>query len=314
MSLPKLGAIECKFFEHESNGYTCEVESFETHKIRSVTGMHLPGKSNKDVEFLSAKSKTLQHLPENLSQIFPKLEHISIESAEFREILQTDLEPFGDNLRTLSLTKTKLESLPADLFKANEMVGHLYIESDVFKHINKSMFDAIPRLYFLGVKFPGFSSQAFNDAKIKNTISNLDIRVFVKDFEHKLLDRKQILEKEKSEEKPVAPPRTLTPKVTDPTPDPTPDQPTITQPNPVKPTPLPRKSSSNSENEEPSNQDDTSNPEDPIIRPSAPPREEPASRGPCGWLTAIIGMIVAGIGGLFGFLFMRKSNSERKDE
>lgn len=189
------GEIDCQFYFHPSNGYACKVESLETHYIDRVYGLHQPGRHNQDVKFFSANSRKLQFLAENLHKFFPYLDSISIKSPEFREILKEDLAPFGQNLRMLSLANTKLEDLPADLFDNNPYLGHLYIESNVFKHIDKRMFSAVPRLYFLVVKFPCFASQT-RDNRIENAIINLDIRCFVRDFQHNYLDRDLIIRME----------------------------------------------------------------------------------------------------------------------
>lgn len=185
--------IDCEFYEHNTNGYACKVENLDTYRIEGVNNNHLPGKTNKDVKFFNATSKSLQFLPRWLHHTFPSLEYISFNSVNFSEILRSDLKDFGENLRTLSLINTQLEDLPDDIFKDTPNLGHLYLESiSEFKHINHRIFEDVPKLFFLSVNFPCVKAEEFQPSKIQQLIKNLDIRCFNKGFVHHNLNREEI--------------------------------------------------------------------------------------------------------------------------
>lgn len=186
--------IHCNFTEHRTLGYTCQVKNLETYRIEieGVIGDHLQGKTNEDVKFFDATSKSLQFLPRFLHHTFPNLEHITFNGENFKEILRSDLTPFGKNLRSLSLVNTELEDLPEDLFEDTPNLGHLYLQSANLKHIHKSTFKAVKKLYFLSVNFPCYKGEKTEPSNLENVYINLDIRCHTRNFEHQNLNRRQI--------------------------------------------------------------------------------------------------------------------------
>lgn len=193
----KAGKIDCEFSDEnvgKENFYKCTVNYLSTYRIDGVNGKHLNGKSNENVEFFQVKNSSLQFLPRGLHETFPSLKFISITAENFTEILRDDLKPFGENLITLLLFKTKIMNFPVDLFKDTPNIGLLTLEAPIgheVGHVKREMFDSIENLFLLSIKFTCITAVDHRRGEIENLLENIEFRCSA-NFEGQTLDRDEI--------------------------------------------------------------------------------------------------------------------------
>ncbi|XP_070504107.1 adhesin Ata autotransporter-like [Chironomus tepperi] len=132
--------------------YRCDVQnsvritSTDTAQIDAVTGTHLAGYNNDNVEGIQVHSKGQIHFfPRGLNKIFKNLKAIFIYTTGLKEVHQSDLKDFP-NLKHLSLTKNSLEILEKDLFEFNPNLENIYLNSNKISHIDPNVFDKLTNL------------------------------------------------------------------------------------------------------------------------------------------------------------------------
>ncbi|XP_070501646.1 myosin-9-like [Chironomus tepperi] len=149
-------SLECKYYSSywSSLGtiYRCEVQNSVTisspdaAQIDSVTGTHLAGYNNDNVElFYVYGIGQIHFFPRGLNKIFKNLKGIQIYSTGIKEIHQSDLKYFP-NLKFLSLSANSLEILEKDLFEFNPDLEVIYSNSNKISHIDPNVFDKLTKL------------------------------------------------------------------------------------------------------------------------------------------------------------------------
>lgn len=116
--------IECRFSNVIWTGeqlYSCWTQSLtdlDDPRIQRITGTHIAGKTNQDVEAIF-RLEEMKYFPPNLLEYFGNLKAISWWNSTFTTISSSDLMNFK-NLKHLYIPYNKfISSLPADLFKHN---------------------------------------------------------------------------------------------------------------------------------------------------------------------------------------------------
>ncbi|CRK90086.1 CLUMA_CG003804, isoform A, partial [Clunio marinus] len=93
----------CDFKEH-GVAYTCDIHfsaiTIPNMNIQSITGTHLEGKSDEDVEAIRFKDTTVNYFPQGLNKIFPNLKTVEIDNCGLKSITQRDLVGL-ENIRKL---------------------------------------------------------------------------------------------------------------------------------------------------------------------------------------------------------------------
>lgn len=133
--------------------YTCIVTSAAITKIddgtiKSFTGNHLNGKSNKDVEAVWFHFTELSFFPRGLQTIFPQLNAVQISYCGLKEITRDDLVGL-ENLEAIYLNSNLLTFLPSNLFenmtklRRISFVGNKveFVSSDLLKPIMNNRLD-----------------------------------------------------------------------------------------------------------------------------------------------------------------------------
>jgi Leucine-rich repeat (LRR) protein len=106
-------------FVFDNSKYTCLILDADIIKpgtvISDISGDHLEGLNNQDVEVIEFKNTAVVHfLPTNLLQIFPQATELFINRCGLRRIHHEDLQGL-EQLRTLNLHSNVLTMLPEDL-------------------------------------------------------------------------------------------------------------------------------------------------------------------------------------------------------
>lgn len=139
-----MGRIYCCHIKSDPN-----IDSLETSKINSSSGMHYPGKSNFNVNGIDSYQKTIQYFPNGLEKVFENLKLISIWHGRIKEIHQSDLRPFP-KLVYLSLHQNNIEVINDGLFDFNPNLEVITLSNNRISHIDQFVFDNLVKLAYLG--------------------------------------------------------------------------------------------------------------------------------------------------------------------
>lgn len=96
--------------------------------LESVTGTHQPGLTHSDVDGLTIidhDQNQINYIPENITDIFPKLTSLTFGFTRISRISPDDLMQF-DGLKMFSSIYNPIKSLPRDLFKHNPDLEAIY--------------------------------------------------------------------------------------------------------------------------------------------------------------------------------------------
>lgn len=147
--------LQCnfKFFNAViiGNHYSCQNAVFSsdgnsTHVV-AVTGTHLSGKSNADVEGFSWINDEMQlsRIPKGIEKFFPKIASFNCHNGSLTSVTSEDIRVFPQ-LQLLSIHYNKLTSLDGDFFKYNPMISWIYFKSNQLRNIGYGLLDGLSNL------------------------------------------------------------------------------------------------------------------------------------------------------------------------
>ncbi|XP_070501597.1 uncharacterized protein [Chironomus tepperi] len=151
-------------------------------QIKLVTGTHLDGYNNDDIEGIDVHEGEIQYFPRGLNKIFKNLKGIKVVYTGLKEIHQSDLKHFP-NLKTLDLSQNDLEILERNLFEFNPNLEEIYLFINKISHIDPNVFDQLTKLSILYLNsntcintFPSNNSSEVQNIveKAKAKCTNLD--------------------------------------------------------------------------------------------------------------------------------------------
>lgn len=124
--------------------YTCVISSasitnIDDRTIQSITGIHLKGRSDKDVEEVWFNRTVLNYFPKGLHQIFPKLIFIWIYHCGLKAITRDDLSELK-NLELIYLGNNKLTTLPSDLFEDMSKLKRISFTNNKLEFVSSQLF------------------------------------------------------------------------------------------------------------------------------------------------------------------------------
>lgn len=130
--------------------YQCiaEVDSFEESdevKITKVTGIHLRGKTDDDVELLDIIHQNLRIFPEGIDKHFPNLKGIRVYFNKIKAITKDDLKGFT-NLKYFDFRGNDLTILDDDLFTFTPNLQAVGFGYNKIKHIGTNTFKPLKNL------------------------------------------------------------------------------------------------------------------------------------------------------------------------
>lgn len=152
--------IECDYHEEEllnfGNRYICDVEVKHygfSRSVKSVTGVHLPGKNNSDVEIVSfGHQKQITNIPENLNKFFPNLIGLEIENGSISSLFGHELRKYP-KLKLLRLDNNYIESIPSGFFDGNPELEAVSFQSNRIVKIGQELFRGLFNLSFMNFNF-----------------------------------------------------------------------------------------------------------------------------------------------------------------
>lgn len=147
--------IECRFSSTFSwylfgNEYTCETSKFsslEKSSVEFVNGAHLEGKSHENVKAIKfINSENLTFFPRNIHEFFPNLIIIYVEKLNISKISSVDLKAYTE-LESIDIRKSRISSIPGDLFKFNKKLKIVLIrENDFLDQIGEKLLEDLKEL------------------------------------------------------------------------------------------------------------------------------------------------------------------------
>lgn len=147
--------FECNFYHADwlpvELNYSCYatiIPTGDNEFLTNVTGNHLDGRTNEDVEFLDTWYQfLLDRIPRGIATFFPNLKGIEWFTAGLKTIEAQDLEPFT-NLQLLSIPNNAIISLDGDLFKHNSKLQWLSLHGNQLQRVGHNLFAGLHDLTF----------------------------------------------------------------------------------------------------------------------------------------------------------------------
>jgi hypothetical protein len=138
--------IECTFrmesWPEINSVYTCytkTVTNVGVNSITSLTGTHLSGKKNVNVEAVHFDANSMSSFPANLNSYFPNLKLIKMSGLRLTTVSANDFKNFP-NLIVFALRTTPIDSIPSNLFANNRNLRYVAIASmDSLRHIGRNV-------------------------------------------------------------------------------------------------------------------------------------------------------------------------------
>ncbi|KAG5668004.1 hypothetical protein PVAND_015961 [Polypedilum vanderplanki] len=146
--------VECKFINgnHDyfyEKFYSCQVLNFskikaESIQIDSVTGIHKPKYSNRDVTVFSIHCTKceISTFPKGIHKFFTNIKSIKIDNTKLKKLTKNDLEYFPD-LNQLWLPRNEITRISQDTFKFNPKLKVIILYGNQIYHIDPKTFTSL---------------------------------------------------------------------------------------------------------------------------------------------------------------------------
>lgn len=142
--------LKCNFILYSVDGYNCKAENTKTEEnsreIQEVKGMHLPWKSNENVDTLYFPSADcMTFLPSGVGKYFPNLKKFEVSHGSLKYITQSDFSGLT-SLQTIFITKTLLSSIPEDAFNSVTNLETLKLSDNKIRDLKIKTFEKLKNL------------------------------------------------------------------------------------------------------------------------------------------------------------------------
>lgn len=152
--------FQCRFAYSEylplGLNYSCEATVIDTgdpEYLFEVTGDHLEGRSNEDVEFLEVLFQDiLYRMPYGITKFFPNLLGMEWFSGTLKSLEVYDLQPFY-GLTVLSFAQNNLYSLDGDLFRYTPSLQLISFSENRLEHVGFDLFTKLSNLTFANFRY-----------------------------------------------------------------------------------------------------------------------------------------------------------------
>jgi hypothetical protein len=118
-------------------GYFCDsviVNNTNPEFIEEVSGDHLPGKTNNDVNGFASRGQKYKSVPRDINKFFPNVTLFNFYAAAFKAISASDLKPFPD-LTVFSAVLGEITSIDSDLFVHNPKIHTIDFYENRLQHV-----------------------------------------------------------------------------------------------------------------------------------------------------------------------------------
>ncbi|XP_070508999.1 leucine-rich repeat-containing protein 15-like [Chironomus tepperi] len=124
------GYAACKYnYVKSANGYLCSLLSNNADSSTEISGQHLSGRTDDDVDMLVSFHLTFTELTSNLCDKFPNLKRLKIMSSDIAKVYPNALNNCK-NLNEFHLISSKITELPVDLFSENPELTRIEINNN----------------------------------------------------------------------------------------------------------------------------------------------------------------------------------------
>jgi hypothetical protein len=121
----------------DSVGYFCDsviVNNTNIEFIEEVSGDHLPGKTNNDVNGFASRAQKYKSVPRDITKFFPNVTLFNFYATDFQTVSASDLQPFPD-LTVFSAVLSKITSIDSDLFVHNPKIHTIDFYGNRLQHV-----------------------------------------------------------------------------------------------------------------------------------------------------------------------------------
>jgi Leucine-rich repeat (LRR) protein len=139
---------ECEF-KNTVDVYTCIIHAQKNiDDPITLTGNHLPWKSNDDVCKLDIQRCDFLTFPQNLHELFPNLNHLKIQNCNLEHI---GIEHIGklQTMTCFSVMFCKLRRLEGNLFSGLEKLDEINFEGNQIEQIEPEIIDDLVRMSYI---------------------------------------------------------------------------------------------------------------------------------------------------------------------
>lgn len=182
-------SIYCQFYNHSEFGYTCELNGVnlgDQNDSFPVTGNHLSGMNDDNVETIIFTNSTISRIPEEIPQKFSFLERLVAKNVNFQRLDEKTLTICGtlkfidlsenkivvisdkafetcSNLTSIDLSYNKISSLPARIFSNNKNLESINLDHNLISKIEpcNNAIQQLKQLKILSLKWNICVSNSF---------------------------------------------------------------------------------------------------------------------------------------------------------
>jgi hypothetical protein len=168
-------SFEMQNYDRLGSRYMCRATEIDEYgvNITEITGTHMPGRNNNDVEGFSAGSHHSPHFAGNLFTFFPNLKALDYVSCGIRSISSQQLFPYPQ-LRFLVMQGSQIQYLPGDLFRFTPNVEYISFPYSQIRHVGHQLLANMPNLHTVWIaRNPCIDRNAFTWTDIQQLNTDL---------------------------------------------------------------------------------------------------------------------------------------------
>ena len=163
---------------HEKNSvYTCCVYKRDLTSITTISGEHSVNFTNDDVRGVALVNCKLSSFPRELSNIFPKLDHLAINGG-LCEISKEDLACFP-NLKFLDLQGCDIKVLPIDLFESSPNIELIYFSYNKISSIGNNLLEPLRALKYIDFRGNSILNVVYDEDKA-NELTLKELKMMIR--------------------------------------------------------------------------------------------------------------------------------------
>lgn len=144
--------IDCHFFlspfGKNSEIYQCDTKSLNVEApsiVSNISGAHLDGKKNSDVERLKIENQVCHFMPSGFDSFFPNLKSLRIVSTGLKKISLQDLKPFP-LLEFIEIYANDVSSLQTDIFSSTLRLTSINFQDNKINKIGRDLLAPLKHL------------------------------------------------------------------------------------------------------------------------------------------------------------------------
>ncbi len=172
------------------NPYMCSilaVKELESEALTNVTGSHITGKTNENVEAVQIiDCENLKFIPKEMKKIFPNLKGIQLDTCENLTLSDNSLNEYS-SLLYFSMRDAKLKTLPSDLFRSTSEIAAIDFSSNEISELSDEFLDNLRTSKNSNLAWINFSGNQCIDESV--TVRN-DVPQFLDSLKSKCVKEK----------------------------------------------------------------------------------------------------------------------------